>query len=90
MGVASGEEDGTGQVLLAREQREGGGDVELVQNSGVTAERGDVAKDLLEDGLKDVFLLRADAQTRGGDGFAEFGPFLFSLHQFRCGGRVSG
>jgi hypothetical protein len=46
-----------------------------------------VAKDLLKDGLKDVFLLGADAQARGGDGFAKFGPFLFSLHQFGVGVR---
>jgi hypothetical protein len=64
------------KILFFRERREAGGDVELVEDCRVVAQRLDGGSDVFEEGVEDGFFFGADAEADVVDAFAETGPFL--------------
>ena len=58
-----------------REEGEGAGDVEFVEDGGVAAEGDEVEDDLLAELLEDALFFGADLQFGLIDGGAEGGPF---------------
>lgn len=61
--------------LVVREEGEGAGDVEFVEDGGVATERDEVEDDALAEVLEDAVFFCADLELALVDGGAEGGPF---------------